>query len=116
MSVNHIKAYFNKVADQYHQLLEEIRDFEKEAEKGLIEPERLDLIKESIKPLVNNFQTLSYIMFLLNMPNKKEKEARYIRQNKKLLSNIDLKFTEQGKLTENETVLESTQKIIKGEN
>ena len=60
MAVRHIKEYFEQVAEQYHEMLEEIRDFEKEAEKGLIEPERLDAIKETIKPLMNNYQTLSW--------------------------------------------------------
>lgn len=115
MSVKHIKQYFNEVADQYHDLLEEIRDFESEAKQGLIEPERLDLIKESIKPLVNNFQTLSYIMFLLNMPNRKEKQPRYVAQNKKLLKSIDEKFTKQGIINQNKSVLNNTEKIIKGE-
>ena len=62
MSVKHVKEYFNQVADQYSEMLNELRDFEKEAEQGLIEPERLDIIKQNIQPLVNNYQTLSWIM------------------------------------------------------
>ena len=101
MAVKHIKEYYNEVCNQYSEMLSEIRDFEKEASQGLIEPERLDQIKESIKPLMNNYQTLSYIMFLLNKPSRKEKEKRYERQNKKLLSKIEKQFTKDGILKEN---------------
>ena len=48
MSVKHVKEYFNQVADQYSEMLNELRDFEKEAEQGLIEPERLDIIKQNV--------------------------------------------------------------------
>ena len=54
MAVRHVKEYYNKVCDQYHDMLNEIRDFEEEAKKGLIEPERLDEIKKNIQPLINS--------------------------------------------------------------
>lgn len=59
MAVKHVREYYNQVESQYNEMVKEIKDFEKEAEQGLIEPERLDQIKESIKPLMNNYQTLS---------------------------------------------------------
>lgn len=113
MAVKDIKNYFNEVCNQYHEMLEEIRDFEKEAEQGLIEPERLDKIKDSIKPLVNNYQTLSYIMFLLNKPSRKEKHKRYEQQNKKLLSKIEKEFTKDGIIEENSKVIKNLQDITK---
>ena len=113
MAVRHIKDYFEEVAQQYHDMLEEIRDFEKEAEQGLIEPERLDTIKESIQPLMNNYQMLSYIMFLLNKPNRKRKEKDYERRNKKLLSTIKMKNTKQGVIQQNKDVLDNLTKVVK---
>lgn len=113
MAVKHIKEYYNEVCNQYSEMLSEIRDFEKEASQGLIEPERLDQIKESIKPLMNNYQTLSYIMFLLNKPSRKEKEKRYERQNKKLLRKIEKQFTKDGILKENTEVIDKLTQVIK---
>lgn len=112
MAVKHVKAYFEEVAQQYHEMLEEIRDFEEESKKGLIEPERLDRIKESIQPLVNNYQTLSYIMFLLNKPVRPSKHKRYEQQNKKLLSKIGKEFTKDGIEAQNQEVIEKLKKII----
>ena len=111
MAVRHIKEYFEQVEDQYHEMLEEIRDFEKEAEKGLIQPERLDAIKETIKPLMNNYQTLSWIMFLLNKPNRKQKEKGYEQRNKKLLKSLNPKFSKEGILKENEATIQNLKDI-----
>ena len=78
MAVRHIKEYYGKVAQQYLDLLEELKDFEKLANEGMFEPEKLDQIKENIKPLMTNYQTLSYIMFLLNMPNRNLRSLAFI--------------------------------------
>lgn len=115
MSVKHVKEYFNQVADQYSEMLNELRDFEKEAEQGLIEPERLDIIKQNIQPLVNNYQTLSWIMFLLNQPNKKEKIKKYERQNKTLLKTLNKEFSQEGVINTNQQVIDGLKQQIKGE-
>lgn len=107
MSVKHVKAYFDEVAEQRRLMLEEIKDFEKEAEQNIIEPERLEMIKQNIQPLLNNYQMLSYIMFLLNKPNKKEKQKAYEKMNKKLLQSIDKKFTKEGVIQQNQDVIDS---------
>ena len=88
MAIKHVVKYYNEICDQYKQMLDEIRDFEEEATKGLIEPERLDKIKEDIKPMKDNYERWSYMMFLLNLPTRKEKQKRYERQNKKFLKAI----------------------------
>lgn len=87
MAKRHVIDYFNKVADQYHSMLLEIRDFEEECNKGLIEPERLDEVKKIIEPLKNNYMTWSYMMFLLNLPNRERKVKDYKRRNARLISN-----------------------------
>lgn len=115
MSVKHVREYFNQVADQYSEMLNELRDFEKEAEQGLIEPERLDIIKQNIQPLVNNYQTLSWIMFLLNQPNKKEKIKKYERQNKTLLKTLNKEFSQEGVINTNQQVIDGLKQQIKGE-
>lgn len=114
MSVKHVREYFNQVADQYSEMLNELRDFEKEAEQGLIEPERLDIIKQNIQPLVNNYQTLSWIMFLLNQPNKKEKIKKYERQNKALLKTFNKEFSQEGVINTNQQVIDGLKQQIKG--
>ena len=105
MSVKHVKLYYKEICDQYSDLLQELKDFEKEAQEGLIEPERIDNIKETIQPLMNNYQRISYIMYLLNLPNKKEKAVKYKRQNNKLLNTLSKDNSLEKTIEENSEVI-----------
>lgn len=77
MSKKHVEQYFKTIADQYSEMLDLLKELEQQYETNIIEPERLDKIKESIVPLKTNYQRISYIMYLLNMPNRKEKQTKY---------------------------------------
>lgn len=112
MAVRHVVEYFNQVADQYQEMLDNIRDLEQDVANNLTDPELLDRIKQMAEPVKNNYMTLSYIMYLLNMPNRKEKEKRYTQMNKKLLSTIDEKNTKNGILEKNQRTIESLSKDI----
>ena len=107
MSVKHIKDYYNEVANQYIELREELKDFSSLAEQNMFEPERIEKIKESIQPLMRNYEVLSYIMYLLNMPNRSNKEKGYEQRNKKLLSQIKPENTKKGILSQNSEVLDN---------
>lgn len=113
MSVRDIKLYYDEICQQYQDMLNEIHDFEIECEKGLIEPERLDNIKQTIQPLLNNYQTLSYIMFLLNKPVRKSSQKRYLGQNKKFLKQIDKQFTKEGLEAQNQAVISKLKDDLK---
>jgi hypothetical protein len=79
MAKRHVEEYFNTVANQWLEMQNELNDFAEEARKGLFPPERLEEIKTTIQPIKTNYETLSYIMFLLNMPNRKAKETKYVK-------------------------------------
>lgn len=83
MAKRHVVEYFDKVANQYKDMLNELKDFEDECNNGLVEPERFDNFKKIIEPLKNNYMTWSYMMYLLNLPNK-EKKVKIVkrRENK----------------------------------
>lgn len=111
MAVKHIKEYFNDVANQYLALQQEVKEFEEEAEKGLCDPDKIEKLKEWIEPLKDNYLTLSYVMYLLNMPARPQKVKRYEMQNKKLLNSIPGKNTKQGILEQNEEVLKGIKNL-----
>lgn len=89
MSVKHVKDYYNQICSQYHEMIEDIKDLEREAEQGLIEPERIDRLKDQVAPIKQNYERWSYMMFLLNQPNRKKKIKKYQQQNKKLLEHLE---------------------------
>ncbi len=107
MSVKDVRDYYDEVANQYSDMLAELKDFSELAEKNMYEPERLEQVKESIQPLMRNYEVLSYIMFLLNKPARKEKEKGYERRNKKLLENIRPENTRGGVVAENSGVIDN---------
>lgn len=104
MSKKHVEEYFKVIADQYLEMIDLLKELEQQYETNIIEPERLDKIKESIIPLKTNYQRISYIMYLLNMPNKKEKQKKYIKA-------LEVKQDKEGSLqevkTENNIVIDN---------
>lgn len=113
MSVKHVKKYYEEICNQYLEMRSELKDFEKECENGLFEPERLDIIKETVQPLMDNYERVSYIMFLLNKPNKEKKIKKYEQQNKKLLNNYKKSNSLEAVKEENKQVIENLRKITK---
>ena len=107
MAVKHIKEYYEQVCDQYVMMNEELRDFQKEVENGLVEPERLDNLKKMIEPLKNNYMTLSWIMYLLNQPNRDSKERAYQKRNKKFIESLDKNFNKESIMKQNDEVIKS---------
>lgn len=107
MAVKHIKEYYEQICDQYVQMNEELRDFQKEVENGLVEPERIDNLKKIIEPLKNNYMTLSWIMYLLNKPQRDSKDKAYEKRNKKLIESLDKNFDKSAILKQNEDVIKS---------
>lgn len=104
MAVSDIKKYYEQVENDYVTMMHELKDLEKEYNEGLITPEQYDNMKKMIDPLLSNYKTLSYVMFLLNMPVKRSKDRlkRYQGQNKKLLNHSKSK---EQVLNENQIVL-----------
>lgn len=87
MSKKDVDAYFNQICSDYHDLIETLHEMEEEVSKGLLDPDKLIQIKQTIEPMKVNWQRISYIMYLLNKPSKKKKWNRYENQNKKLIFN-----------------------------
>ena len=106
MSIKHVNEYYKQICDQYKEMIDDIQDLEKEAEQGLIEPERIGRLKDQVAPIKQNYERWTYMMFLLHQPNKKSKIKKYQQQNKKFLKDL----TETNSL---ESVIEENKEAIK---
>ena len=89
MSMKHIKDYYKQITDDYLEMLHDIEDMEKLALTSMVEPERIEMMKETFAPIKDNWQKWSFMMFLLNMPNKKDKISKYKKQVK-FNNNVDM--------------------------
>lgn len=89
MAVKHVKDYFYTMLAQYCEEKENLKDFEEALAKGQITEDRLDDIKENFAAIEENFERIKYIVFLLNMPNRKEKRKKYEKMSKKDLAEFE---------------------------
>lgn len=85
MAKKDVDKYFDQICKDYHELIETLHDMEEEVSKGLLDPDKLIQMKEYIEPIKINWQRISYIMYLLNMPARNSKKEKYKNQNKKLI-------------------------------
>ena len=113
MAVKHIEEYYKKICKDYLDFVNELEDFAKEAEKGMIEPERLEQIKQDAQPLMMNYERWSYVMYLLHMPNKKGKKKAYEIRNKEAIENLSKSNNLEACLDENQQALSQIKKDIK---
>lgn len=105
MSVKHVNRYYKQICEQYQEMINDIKDVEKEAERGLIEPERVERLKEQVAPIKHNYERWTYMMYLLHQPNRKEKIKNYQRQNKKLLEKLSKNNSLDAVLEENKEAM-----------
>lgn len=118
MAVKHVVQYFNQVAQQREDALKTIQEVDEMCANNVLSPERLEEIKNNvqlnIQPILENYMTLSYIMYLLNMPNKKEKQKKYIKQNRKQVESIPYKNTQDGVVEENNNAIKNIEMENRG--
>ena len=111
MALKDLKNYYNEVCDQYYEMLENLKDFQKDQEEGLVEEDRMEEIKQNIKPLMDNYERISYLMFLLNKPARKEKVKSYEKRNKKLLQKLSKENSLEKMRKENKEILDYTKNL-----
>lgn len=88
MSKKDFDKEYIQVEKQYLEMVENLKDMEKEMAEGLVNPDLFEQMKQTIEPLLVNYRMWSYVKFLLNKPNRKQKEEKYKSQNKKLMSQM----------------------------
>lgn len=96
--------YYKQVSKDYEEMRSELKDMEQELANAMVTPEQLDQMKLMIQPIKQNYEMLSYVAYLLNLPTKKQKKYRYKQQQKLLL---EMSKTEEKTLLENKEALDS---------
>ena len=82
MAVKDVKQYFYTMLAQYLEEKQNLADFEEALKKGYITQEQMQEALENVANLEANYHRLVYIMYLLDMPNRKSKKANYVKQYK----------------------------------
>ena len=85
MARKHFDDYYNKIYKQYTELQKALAEMSAEVNQGMMSPERLEQLKQTINPVKSSFESLSYIRYLLDKPTRKDKHSQYERRSKKLI-------------------------------
>ncbi len=106
MAKKDVQLYFFNMLSQYLEEKQNLADFEEALKNGLITEEQMQEALDTVAALENNYHRLVYIMYLLNMPNRKSKKAAYSAQHKVILDELKrLGATEDCVKQENEDAL-----------
>lgn len=105
MAIKHLEEYYKKVCDDYTEMLQTLTDMEEAFNNNLVSDEQMNQLKQMIEPLKNNYMTLSWVMYLLYQPARKEKFSKYDRQMAKFKSDKDITRDKDHVLKQDEFIL-----------
>lgn len=111
MAKKDVERYYLEICEQQKEMLENVKEMEEECQKGMVAPERLKQLKDMTEVFNQNYKRISYIMFLLNQPAKKEKVKKYNNQNKKKIEKLGKENSLGAVLEENKKVIENIKNI-----
>lgn len=81
MSMVDVKEYYVEVKDQFLEMYNLMDEYNLAYKEGRISKEQLDDIKDSIQLLKENYERVSYIMFLFNKPKSQKNRKKSHEEN-----------------------------------
>ena len=89
MAIKDVKQYFYTMLSQYLEEKQNLADFEEALKDGLITEDQMNDAIETVATLETNYHRLVYIMYLLDMPNRKSKKEDYVKHYKNILNELE---------------------------
>lgn len=115
MAYRHLKDYYEKIQSQYMEMLGDAKDYQQGVDEGSLTPEQAEQAYAMTAKLKENYERITYVLYLLEMPNRKSKEKTYERQNRKALRYLsDEKADEESAVSEGGDALKEFRSFIKG--
>ena len=81
MGLKHVKEYYLQCQEQYFEMLADAKDFDEALKNGQVLQSQFDQAQELLNVVKENYERLSYIMFLFNKPNRNKKEGKFLKEN-----------------------------------
>lgn len=110
MGMRAVREYYLQVQAQYLEMVNDAKDFDDALKAGVVEQAQFDQAQVMLAKIKENYERLSYIMYLFMQPNRKEKVAKFNRQNKLISNHFS---SGDGVLKENGDLLIEFKKLIK---
>ena len=86
MALRDVKDYYFKMLSQYMEMKADLADFEQALKDGFITEEQMQNAFDEVNKVQQNYERLSYIMYLLSLPNRKSKQKKYNTMNSALVA------------------------------
>lgn len=115
MSKKDFDDYYNSICNQREQLIQELEELQRIANERMIEPERLENMKKTFQPILDTYQMVSWVAFLLNKPTRTRKSAKYEKMLEKKTSKLNSAFSKDGLLKRNDNILKNLHSSIQGD-
>lgn len=116
MAKRDVVQYYLEQEATYSQVLEDVNDLEKSYKSGNMDYERYAQLRDSltadIQAIKEEYERLSYVMFLLNMPNRVEKKDRYKKENQAYLAYLE-KYSKEKLVDDSKDVLAKFKEQVK---
>lgn len=106
MSVKHLKKYYESICRQKAGMEEALKEMSEGVTTKMYTPEQLEGLEKMMEPIKTSYQMLSYVMYLVNMPNKRGKKKKYEIRMEKYLQKLDTKYSQQSILKNNNKAIE----------
>jgi hypothetical protein len=114
MAVKDVKDYYFKMLAQYLEMKNDLADFEQALKDGFITEDQMQAAIEEVNTLQLNYDRLTYIMYLLELPNRRSKHARHNKANKKVLDALkERKADAESVALENRSALDNFRQELK---
>jgi len=114
MAVRDVREYYFKMLEQYLEMKNDLADFEIALKAGNITEDQMQAAMEEVNALQLNYERLTYIMYLLELPARKSKQAKHNRANKKILNALKDDKADMGSvIDENKSALDNFRAKLK---
>jgi iron uptake system EfeUOB component EfeO/EfeM len=115
MSLKHVKNYYLQIQEQYLQMVEDSKDFDEAVKGGFMDQAQYDQAQSMLGRIKENYERLSYIIYLFYQPNRDKKVAKFNKQNKETYNHMsNSTYSQEAVLNENADILKEFKKLIRG--
>jgi hypothetical protein len=113
MALKQVRDYYLQCQEQYLEMLNNSKDFDEALKKGLVDQEQFDQAQVMLNKVKENYERISFIMYLFYQPNQDKKVAKFNRQNKKFHDTIrNQSYSQESVIAENEDILKQFKKMV----
>ena len=107
MARKHFDEYLSALYSQYKELTDNLKEYEEYISENAVDPDTLENFKAVLKPVADAYNSMMYVKYLLDMPNRKSKIPKYKKQSKKMYNSINSSQLGEQVLQNNRKILDS---------